>query len=948
MSESVGEAHIDVHADARGLTGEVQRAADTAARGAQVEVGMQLEHGAARELRAEAAEAADRANTTVRFTADADFARLGAQARAAARAAQQRVQFIAHLETRGFTLDRELGVFRRQVDGSIATTGELERALADLDHQARRTGAGIGGVGGALENSIVAFGARAISQITGFGVLIGAVIPYVVALVAELAALVTVAIQAAGVVVALGAAVGALAGGFLVAKVGTMGVADAFKAQQKALDELNRTGKVSKKTQEELDAAMKKLAPSARNFVKEVEEMRPAFDGLRKAVQQALFLDLGDMFERTAKEIIPVLTTGMVGVAKAINDVALSFLNWVRSAEGTKTIGDVFKSISTLLPPVLRILGKFALGIANLFIGATPGAKTFLAWLEKVADRFVKWTKKISEDGSLTTFMLKAQSAFRAIMGLAGDLIGLFTAFSDTGGLQAGLDLIDKFRGKIQELTTWLRDPANAQKIQDFWDQVSTNFDRFLKIIEDTDWGRVLSDLQGLADLLFYLGEAIAFLISNGALTNVGSVITDIAGLPWGDIIQGIKDDIASGDMNWPFLIYGLFAPLPAAIGATLDTFGPQISQAFTDFFAQTDIDWAFVIFAILLPVPAAIAVGLDALAPAANEAFANWFTGFVMDWGFIIFAWLLPLPAAIAAVLGTFLGPIGDAFTAFFSSITIDWVRTVFAIMAPFPAALGAFLAGVQIDWGAIIFAIFAPVPALIFNFITTMTPTFGEALGSWFITAGPAALIAVSAITGPFIGLAAKIFGGTGSFDAFLRGWLATASVIAAIAVAAIISPFAGLAAKIFGVTGSFTSMLRAWFSGAAGIAATAVASIISPFIGLGLAISREIGTVQIATSTPDVAAAHGAMITSPTHVLAGEAGPEVIVPLRRNMSLDPQVENLLATLAIDRGLAAGDRNKKAKASGLRDINIQLPTGDPEAAAMAVFNRLVFEGVI
>ena len=36
------------------------------------------------------------------------------------------------------------------------------------------------------------------------------------------------------------------------------------------------------------------------------------------------------------------------------------------------------------------------------------------------------------------------------------------------------------------------------------------------------------------------------------------------------------------------------------------------------------------------------------------------------------------------------------------------------------------------------------------------------------------------------------------------------------------------------------------------------------------------------------------------------------------------------------------------KAKETLPANINVHLPTGDPEAAAMAVWNRLVFEGAL
>jgi hypothetical protein len=76
-----------------------------------------------------------------------------------------------------------------------------------------------------------------------------------------------------------------------------------------------------------------------------------------------------------------------------------------------------------------------------------------------------------------------------------------------------------------------------------------------------------------------------------------------------------------------------------------------------------------------------------------------------------------------------------------------------------------------------------------------------------------------------------------------------------------------------------------------------------------------------------------------------LIGEAGPEAVVPLTRTQPLDSGIRSLLQAVAADRGMMT-QPTAKDKDRLPPNINVHLPTGDPEAAAMAVWNRLVFEG--
>src|ERR1041384_2006096 len=64
---------------------------------------------------------------------------------------------------------------------------------------------------------------------------------------------------------------------------------------------------------QQFDAAMKKLAPSARGFVQEIQRLHPAFHQLQQDVQQVLFNQLEGDLTRTARNLLPTLHRGLVG-----------------------------------------------------------------------------------------------------------------------------------------------------------------------------------------------------------------------------------------------------------------------------------------------------------------------------------------------------------------------------------------------------------------------------------------------------------------------------------------------------------------------------------------------------------------------------------------------------------------------------------------------------------
>ena len=95
---------------------------------------------------------------------------------------------------------------------------------------------------------------------------------------------------------------------------------------------------------------------------------------------------------------------------------------------------------------------------------------------------------------------------------------------------------------------------------------------------------------------------------------------------------------------------------------------------------------------------------------------------------------------------------------------------------------------------------------------------------------------------------------------------------------------------------------------------------------------------GTAPVGNFHPDKKGATGIHVTrGPQFALIGEAGPEAVVPLRRNQPLDPAVTALLRAVATSRGLG-GQPNGPLIGS----LQVVAPTSDPEATAMTVVNRI------
>ncbi|MEV0357102.1 transglycosylase SLT domain-containing protein [Nocardia sp. NPDC050697] len=262
-------------------------------------------------------------------------------------------------------------------------------------------------------------------------------------------------------------------------------VTDAIHAQQQAIDALNESeikasggGK-----QDELEAALAKLSPSARRAVEDVRALGPAWTDARKASQEALSTEMGPAITRLADVQLTNLRDGFVGINTAIN-------------------GGLRDSLRSLSSDVNKIdfrtsLTNTSLGFANAAEGAGPLTDS-LTKLITVGSSFVpmfgqgmagalgRFNERIQQgaaDGTLRQTMLDGITATRELGSIAGNVgasIGSIFSAAAAGG--PTLQSIDQLTERWRE---FLRSTEGQDILRKFFDEARAGAERFKPILQD-------------------------------------------------------------------------------------------------------------------------------------------------------------------------------------------------------------------------------------------------------------------------------------------------------------------------------------------------------------------------------------------------------------------------------------------------------------------------------
>lgn len=477
---------------------------------------------------------------------------------------------------------------------------------------------------------------------------VGTAVPLVAGLSAAL-----VAVAPAAAVAATGIAAIGLAGAAL--KIGMSGVGDAVKA---ALDPSDP---------EAYAAALAKLSPNARAFVQEIHALQPAFAGIKAAVQDRLFENLGASLRTTATAVLPTLKKGLVDAAGALNGMAFNALGAVRSLAKTGTLSTLFDGATKGLKNLTKVPGQFLTAFVQVGAAAAP---VFQRMTKGLADGITKVAAKLSTAFSSGAMSGAIETAVGLLKQLAqvgknvATIIGnIFGAAQVSGGGFIGT--LQTITGMLAQVTA---NPAFVQGLQALF-------------------GVMANLAQTAAPLLGQALQVVAQVLT--ALAPAANVLIDALGAALQPVIAALGPVLVALAQAVGQLVIA-FAPLLPVIGQLIAALLPVLVPV---------LQLVTTVLTALTPVIAVVAQALTTYLVPVITTVVGWVTQ-AITWFTNLASQVFPV--LVAAVTGA-SGPLTNLGTALvnlwnavrpLAEAIWDLVVRVFAAIAPALVPVGAALA--------------------------------------------------------------------------------------------------------------------------------------------------------------------------------------------------------------------------------------------------------------
>lgn len=303
------------------------------------------------------------------------------------------------------------------------------------------------------------------AQIGGVATAIGSIGVFAAGAIGPLSALGGGLISAAGSLAAFpGIAAGALAG-VAALGIGLNGVGGAFSALGQASESAGTTASTGMDT---AAAAMAKLSPNAQAFVLAVRSMGDQWSELRRATQDNLFAGMDTAVTRLGEKQLPVLKTGMTGIASALNTD-------VRDAMGVFSTDAATNKFGVFLDNSRRgidALGNAMSPIAGIWINlTTAGSAYFERFGNSITGVFDKWNnslKQATENGDFDRFMERSINSAKQMGSIFGNLGGaLANVFRSASAASGGF--LQELDNTMQRFHAWTESVEGQNALAEFF-----------------------------------------------------------------------------------------------------------------------------------------------------------------------------------------------------------------------------------------------------------------------------------------------------------------------------------------------------------------------------------------------------------------------------------------------------------------------------------------------
>jgi len=325
--------------------------------------------------------------------------------------------------------------------------------------------------------------------------------------------------------------------------------------------------------------ALKKLAPAAQTAVTSIVGMKDAVKGMGKEIQQSFFSGFADDLKSLGNTYIPIARQGLDNMAGSLGRLVGKFTKWASTQDAIERTKSIFDQTSRVIDHLAKGVDPLADAFSRLTDDALPFLQQGAYYATKLATQFDKWVKSAESSGELDDMFRNLGKLIDALVEPATRLAaGIAKVFAQKDSGKALDDLKDSLDEIVDNVLPYL--PGFVKDFDKVVKSIAKLSEYTAPLAQVMHWltdlaSWTIGEYWGSSILLIYgMGKAIDDLVNNvkafpGAVKNLVVATTLIGNSMVEGLVNGVKQNLSIaaslGSIIWNAINKGL-GGIPAKV----------------------------------------------------------------------------------------------------------------------------------------------------------------------------------------------------------------------------------------------------------------------------------------------------------------------------------------------------------------------------------------------
>lgn len=218
--------------------------------------------------------------------------------------------------------------------------------------------------------------------------------------------------------------------------------------------------------------SIKFMAPAMQDAMRSIQKLVPAWDTLKKRVQDAAWSNINTHIDELGRKYLPILNSALVKTASGMNRGVTATAQFLETSGASDDMAHSFDNMSGFVEKIASTMPNLVQSLLNLVTVGSDFLPAMGDGLVGLIERFTLFLQKARESGQLKEWIQSGIDAVKMLSQIVSNVFGIIASAFQASG-QSGAGFLVVLRDLTAKMLEWTKSAEGQEKIRALFEALS-------------------------------------------------------------------------------------------------------------------------------------------------------------------------------------------------------------------------------------------------------------------------------------------------------------------------------------------------------------------------------------------------------------------------------------------------------------------------------------------